>query len=75
MDYFGIKEISLSVDSTDKFKAFYASGGDATIEFTSKSGDTVTGIFVPNGTILPVFSRAVDAGNTSMSAGKLFGLY
>jgi hypothetical protein len=75
MDYFGIKEISVSVDSTDNFKAFYASGGDATIAFTSKSGDPVTGIFVPNGTILPVFSREVTASGTSMSGGKLFGLY
>lgn len=74
MDYFGIKEISVSVDSTDNFKAFYASGGNATIVFTSKSGDTAT-VIVPAGTILPIFSRAVTASGTSMSAGKLFGLY
>jgi len=75
MDYFGIKEISTSVDSTDKFKAFYASGGNATIAFTSKSGDAVTGVFVPSGTILPVFSREVTASGTSITSGKLFGLY
>jgi hypothetical protein len=73
MDYFGIKEISTSVDSTDNFKAFYASNGAATIVFTSKSGDTAT-VVVPTGTILPIFSRAVTASGTSTS-GKLFGLY
>lgn len=74
MDYFGIKEISTSVDSTDNFKAFYASGGAATIAFTSKSGDVITNVIVPTGTILPIFSRAVTASGTSTS-GKLFGLY
>ena len=74
MDYFGIKEISVSVDSTDNFKAFYASGGDATIVFTSKSGDTAT-VIVPAGTILPIFSRAVSSSSTVGGSGKLFGLY
>ena len=74
MDYFGIKEISTSVDSTDNFKAFYASGGEATIVFTSKSGDTAT-VIVPAGTILPIFSRAVSSSSTVGGSGKLFGLY
>ena len=74
MDYFGIKEISVSVDSTDNFKAFYASGGEATIVFTSKSGDTAT-VIVPAGTILPIFSRAVSSSSSVAGSGKLFGLY
>ena len=74
MDYFGIKEISVSVESTDNFKAFYASGGEATIVFTSKSGDTAT-VIVPAGTILPIFSRAVSSSSTVGGSGKLFGLY
>ena len=74
MDYFGIKEISVSVDSTDNFKAFYASGGEATIVFTSKAGDTAT-VIVPAGTILPIFSRAVSSSSSVAGSGKLFGLY
>ena len=73
MDYFGIKEISTSVDSTDNFKAFYASGSPATIQFISKSGDPAS-VVIPAGTILPIFSTAVIHSGTS-SSGKIFGLY
>ncbi len=69
MNYRGIQDVSAGVSAG--FKAFYNGESDVkTVDFISKAGETVSGLKITSGNIVPIESREV----TSAEVG-VFGLY